>query len=67
MKPLPFTFRRYSTGERLTVTDMATFPFVRQCVSIKTGFMHYSLQYTRLIRWFDTRLSSDIFQVWMNA
>lgn len=50
----------YLMGDRLTIADVAIFPFIRQFAHVDKDWFNAS-QYIHLIRWLDARLSSDIF------
>ncbi|SFL18419.1 Glutathione S-transferase [Nitrosomonas aestuarii] len=50
----------YLMGNRLTLSDMAIFPFIRQFANVDKNWF-YASQYTRLIQWLDARVSSDLF------
>lgn len=50
----------YLMGNRLTVPDIAIFPFIRQFANVDKDWF-YASRYTYLIQWLDKRLSSDIF------
>lgn len=50
----------YLMGDRLTIADVAIFPFIRQFAHVDKHWF-YASQYIHLIRWLEARLSSDIF------
>ncbi len=50
----------YLMGNRLTLPDMAIFPFIRQFANVDKDWF-YASQYTRLIQWLDARISSSLF------
>jgi glutathione S-transferase len=52
--------QEYLLGARLSIADMAIFPFIRQFAAVdKTWFS--ASDYARLQRWLDERLRSDLF------
>jgi glutathione S-transferase len=52
--------QQYLFGARLSLADMAIFPFIRQFAAVdKTWFV--ASDYVRLQRWLDERLLSDLF------
>ena len=50
----------YLMGDRLTVPDMAIFPFIRQFSNVDKNWF-YASPYKYLIQWLDARISSDLF------
>ncbi len=50
----------YLVGDRLTISDIAIFPFIRQFANVDKDWF-YASRYTHVIEWLDKRLSSDIF------
>jgi len=50
----------YLMGDRLTITDIAIFPFIRQFAHVDKDWF-YASQHEHVIRWLTARLSSDIF------
>ena len=53
--------QQYLLGARLSITDMAIFPFIRQFAAVdKTWFA--ASDYVRLQKWLDERLTSDLFE-----
>ncbi len=50
----------YLMGDRLTVADMAIFPFIRQFSNVDKDWF-YASPYKHLIDWLDARISSDLF------
>lgn len=52
--------QKYLFGARLSIADMAIFPFIRQFAAVdKTWFA--ASNYVRLQRWLDEQLKSDLF------
>ncbi|MAE51300.1 MAG: glutathione S-transferase [Micavibrio sp.] len=54
------TGNRYLSAPHITLTDMAIFPFIRQCANVDRGWFD-ALPYPALQQWLDTHLNSDIF------
>lgn len=50
----------YLMGDRLTLADIAIFPFIRQFSNVDKDWF-YASPYPHLIRWLDARITSDIF------
>lgn len=50
----------YLMGDRLTVPDIAIFPFIRQFSNVDKDWF-YASPYKHLIQWLDARISSDLF------
>lgn len=50
----------YLMGHRLTLPDIAIFPFVRQFVNVDTDWF-YASPYQHLIEWLDIHVSSDLY------
>lgn len=55
---------RYLMGKRITLADMAIFPFIRQFCNVDPDWF-YASKYTHLIKWLDERLASSLFQAVM--
>lgn len=51
---------KYLMGDRLTLPDMAIFPFIRQFSNVDKEWF-YTSRYRSLIQWLDARVSSDLF------
>jgi len=50
----------YLMGNRLTLADMAIFPFIRQFANVDKDWF-YASQYSHLIQWLNARVSSGVF------
>jgi glutathione S-transferase len=50
----------YLMGDRLTVADIAIFPFIRQFSNVDKDWF-YASPYKHLIQWLDARISSNLF------
>ena len=50
----------YLMGDRLTLADIAIFPFIRQFSNVDTDWF-YASPYLHLIRWLDARIASSLF------
>lgn len=50
----------YLCADKITLTDMAIFPFIRQCANVDRSWFD-ALPYPYLQRWLQDRLESDIF------
>jgi glutathione S-transferase len=51
----------YLFADSLTLGDLAVFPFVRQLAHVNKDWFYQS-DYTRLIKWLDALLESDVFK-----
>lgn len=52
--------QKYLCGNHLTLTDMAIFPFIRQCANVDREWFN-TLPYPALQSWLKDRLESDLF------
>lgn len=54
------SFHKYLCADKVTLPDMAIFPFIRQCANVDRNWFD-ALPYAYLQRWLQDRLESDIF------
>lgn len=52
---------RYLMGDRITLADMAIFPFIRQFANVDRDWF-YASAYSHLVQWLDELLGSSLFQ-----